>query len=116
MAMPAAAARAISSLANSADFPVAIDWAETACMPEPSSSVSDARKMASADPKCSTSFRDLVGPRPGVNERASHSKRWVAEGDTAVVDKKSSEADCTQRRRTVSRSHVTMGLLNLWKA
>src|ERR1051326_5856413 len=116
MAMPAAAARAISSLANSADFPLAIDWADTACMPVPSSCVGEARKTAPADPKRSTSFRERVGPKPGVKDRAIHSERWVAAGDTAAVDTECSEADCTPRRRTLSRSHVTMGLLNLWKA
>jgi hypothetical protein len=75
-------------------LPVAKDCAETAWMPTLSSSVSGARKIASGDPKCSTSLRDFVGPSPGVSERASHSKRFVAAGDTAALDKRDSEADC----------------------
>ena len=41
-------------------------------MPVLSSSVNDARKTASADPRCSTSLRAVVGPRPGVSEMARH--------------------------------------------
>jgi chorismate dehydratase len=55
-------------------------------MPAASSSVSEARKTASMLPKCSTSLRDFVGPRPGVREIASHSNRYVASGETAVFD------------------------------
>jgi hypothetical protein len=60
-------------------------------MPVLSSSVNDARKTASADPKCSTNLRALVGPGPGVSEMASHSKRCVAAGDTAALDRDYSE-------------------------
>src|ERR1700740_3602916 len=60
-------------------------------MPLPSSSVRLARKTASADPKWSTSLRDFVGPRPGVNERASHSTRWVFAARTSEIDTKDSE-------------------------
>ena len=78
MVTSAAAARAISSRASSADFPVAIDCAETALIPVLSSSVSDAWKTASALSKCSTSLRAFVGPRPDVSDKASHSRMWVA--------------------------------------
>src|ERR1035441_1698214 len=44
-------------------------------MPVLSSSVKEARKTASGEPKCSTNLRDFVGPRPGVSEMASLSKR-----------------------------------------
>ena len=44
---PAAAARALSSRASSADFPVATDCAETALIPVLSSSVNDAWKPTS---------------------------------------------------------------------
>src|SRR5579859_6789136 len=60
-------------------------------MPLPSSSVRLARKTASTDPKCSTSLRDLVGPRPEVNERASHSTRCVFPDRTAALDTEDSE-------------------------
>jgi hypothetical protein len=49
--MPPSAARAISSRANSIDFPVAMDWAEAAWMPVLSNSVNEARTTPSDDPK-----------------------------------------------------------------
>ena len=88
MVTSAAAARAISSRASSADLPVAIDCAETAGIPEASSSVNEARKTAADEPKCSTSFLVRVGPRPGVSEIASHSSKFVTCGDAAVWDTK----------------------------
>src|SRR5437764_12216876 len=84
-------------------------------MPVLSSSVKDARKTASTEPKCSTSLRDFVAPRPGVSEMASHSRRWVADGATAEFDKRHSRADSTYGPRTMSRLCVTTSLLNLWK-
>src|SRR5581483_1217856 len=68
-----------------------MDCAETACMPVLSSSVSDARKTPSADPKCSTSFRDLVGPSPGVRDSATHATRFVAAGEATSFDTMDSE-------------------------
>src|ERR1700687_4042829 len=106
MVTSAAAARAISSRASSPDAPVASDWAETAWMPVLSSSVNDARKTSSAEPKYSTSLRAFVGPRPGVSEIASHSKRWVAAGDTAALDKRHSEPTVISDREQ-SQGHAS---------
>jgi hypothetical protein len=39
----------------------------------------EARKTASADPKCLTSLRDFVGPRPGGSEMASYFRESLRE-------------------------------------
>src|ERR1700749_4126099 len=68
-------------------------------MPVLSSSVSEARRTASADPKCSTSFRARVGPSPGVSEMASHSKMCVVAVDAVAIDKTNSERTVTTSKR-----------------
>ena len=64
-------------------------------MPVSSSAVSAALKTFSGDPKCSTSFRALVGPKPGVSRRATHSNRCVVEGESTALGTGSLRADCT---------------------
>src|SRR5271169_2407098 len=52
--------------------PVPSACAETARSPAASSSVREARNNACTLPKNSITRRALVGPKPGVNARASH--------------------------------------------
>lgn len=52
----------------------------------------DARKTPSEPPKCSASFRDFVGPSPGVSARPSHSRQCTPVVVMTAFDKGSSRA------------------------
>src|SRR5579872_1678120 len=66
--------------------------------------------MRSTDPKCSSSFRDLVGPSPAVRQRASHPSKLVEGGEVTAL---AMVADSTQRPETPSRSDVTKNCATL---
>ena len=70
--MPALTAFPSSSCASSTERPVASDCAAPAGNPAASSSVKDALNTPSTPPKNSTSRLARVGPKPGVNVKATH--------------------------------------------
>ena len=80
---PISAALAHSCCASSSDLPVAIDCADTACIPVASSSVKLAVSRRPGLPKCSTNFFARVGPRPWVRESTS---RDVAAREFSVAE------------------------------
>jgi hypothetical protein len=68
---PASAIFSCCATASSNEHPLAIDCATVPLTPAPSSSVRDARKMACGVRKRSSSFPEVLVPRPGISFNAS---------------------------------------------
>ena len=94
-------------------FAVAINCADTACMPVASSSVKLALRTRSGLPQCSTNFFTRVGPSPCVRESASQE---VASREfsvaKAVVDL---SPEASRERETTSTMALTLLLLEFVK-